>query len=227
MNDSEFVAPLLLGICCVAIWLVLFYKIAFRPSTARNRAKPFTVPRTDAFPQGLTIRQYHDSDYPACLVIYESNSEFLPPMPELFLQTIEEHPAGFLVAVLHGKIVACGGVTMLPEKGYALLWMGLVHRAHHRQKIGTLMLLVRLALVEDGAAVATLETTAKTHSFYESFGFCRNSKSEKRYLGDHSHFGMSRFLPKYPGNPIRQYLRKTGVTFAFDLDESDFTISHQ
>ena len=114
MDDSDFMAAVILGLLLFGPLVAAFWKSArdFR----RPRADLFRLPLHDSFPKGITVRPYQATDEKACLAIYASNTEFVPPTPELLTRSIDENPGTFFVAEIDGNIVACGGIVPAPDK---------------------------------------------------------------------------------------------------------------
>ena len=216
MTDFGFM-PLVFGACLIAIWLTLAFSSAAKFRIASRSEPPLILPPIEKLPRDIVVRHFREDDRPSCQAIYETNAKSLPPLPELLHRSIDENAAGFLVAEREGKVIACGGLTIYPERRHAALWMGLVDQACHRQGVGTLMLLSRLALTGDFETVG-LETTARTAPFYEKFGFRQCSQPEERYPGGHRHFFMFRHVSEETRGRIYAYLRTTSVTFEVDLN---------
>ena len=208
----------MLFICGVffALWLAVKSFPAATINLASVPEPPLILPPVEKLPSDIVVRRFREDDRPSCQAIYETNAKSLPPLPELLHSSIDKNPAGFLVAERDGKVIACGGLTIDPEAHYAAFWMGLVDQACHGQGIGTLMLLSRLALTGCVETVG-LETTARTASFYEKFGFRQCSQPEDRYPGGHRHFWMFRHVSEQTRDRIRAYLRTTSITFEVDL----------
>src|SRR5690606_15287577 len=79
----------------------------------------------------------------------------------------------YFVVELDGKIIACGGYCMNPEKTQARLTWGLVIDELHEQGIGKMFVEYRIEAIRDqfqGCEIA-LDTTQHTYPFFEKVGF--------------------------------------------------------
>lgn len=123
----------------------------------------------------VTIRPYAQSDFAACLALFDGNvPEFFAPAERAeFEGFLEDGPAtAYLVLEKDGAVVACGGVSRDPS-GWAVLDWGMVARSQQRSGLGRMLLAERLVLARGmpGVRGMRLKTSQKTSGFYEVFGF--------------------------------------------------------
>lgn len=123
------------------------------------------------------VRPYVPDDLPACLAIFDSNLPTFFSAAEreefrLFLQDAGAENSLYLVLAQGNVVLACGGLSILPD-GLAHLSWGMVDRAHHGQGLGTRLTLARLALARatPGLTQIALATSQHTRRFYEGMGF--------------------------------------------------------
>ncbi|MCK4205156.1 GNAT family N-acetyltransferase [Brucella pituitosa] len=126
----------------------------------------------------LVSRQYRSRDFSACMAIFDSNVPTFFALQERkefceYLQSINTAGMPFLVFLHKGSIVACGGLTIEPDKRQASLSWGMVGKAFHRQGLGTHLVEARLTLARSIPEIdeLVLATSQHTHGFYERFGF--------------------------------------------------------
>jgi GNAT superfamily N-acetyltransferase len=126
----------------------------------------------------ITSRPYVAEDFAACLAIFDSNvPTFFAPEERAdfcqFLESIDTEGWPYLVLTHHGSVIACGGLSVEPERKRASLAWGMVYRAFHGRGLGTRLTQTRLAQARaiPGIAELILDTSQHTHGFYEKFGF--------------------------------------------------------
>ena len=205
------------AVVCVVIWFLIYFSPAAR-GVGFEPTPPLVLPSPASLPTGIVVRGYREEDRNACVEIFESNAgEFVPPDRALFLKSIDANPAGFLVADSSAGLIACAGLS-LGSDGAAHLWMGLVHRRYHRRGFGTLMLLTRLAMLQDDVTTVSLETSEKSEPLYLRYGFRRCSEPEHRHPGDLTHFYMYRVTTGAECDQIRAFLRSSSTQFTFAFE---------
>ena len=123
----------------------------------------------------VSFRPYLPSDSEAWTGLYRSNEGCFIPAGRFdkYKASLEEGTSLHLVGELDGRIVVAGALLTGPEPRTATLGFGLVDADHHRQGLGTTLLLARLALLPvptDGMWVQ-LYAIASSYTFYERFGF--------------------------------------------------------
>jgi hypothetical protein len=122
-----------------------------------------------------TLRLFATPDASACLEVFDSN------VPQYFgtheradfsnylLQHERAHD--YLVVERAGRIVACGGLMRTAEDTAAFCW-GMVDRRLHRQGLGNILALTRVAQAHAlGVRRLTLSTSQHTRGFYAAQGF--------------------------------------------------------
>jgi len=131
------------------------------------------------------FRPYAPTDQQDCLAIFDSNTPQFFGVDERpdFFGFLSRQPCPYYVVERDGKIVASGGNYTRVNDGDAFLVWGMVHKDHHRQGIGTLLLQERLKLIflhEPGARVV-IDTSQHSQAFFARFGFQAKSLTENHY----------------------------------------------
>lgn len=126
-------------------------------------------------PASFTLRAYAESDAPACLAIFDSNT------PDFFAPGEREELASFLTAPrammlvaedARGEIIGVGGYYLRDDRAEGALAWGMVRRAWHRRGVGRALLEARLdALWRLGAPVVSVRTSQHSRGFFERAGF--------------------------------------------------------
>ncbi|MES2708071.1 MAG: GNAT family N-acetyltransferase [Verrucomicrobiota bacterium] len=171
-------------------------------------------------PTDLILREYQSDDLQKCSEIYTSNiREFLPNNLGLLIDHLSQPFSYFLVIETKETVIACGGMDLFAEANAAGFNFGLVLRDFHGQGLGTLLVLTRLALVDDDhdPAHISLETSVLTEPFYAKFGFERLSSPEQRYLEGTYYIMMGLWLTILERNEIRTFLKTLPVRFDFEF----------
>ena len=174
-------------------------------------------------PAGLVVREYTTDDKEACLAIYRSNEDLLPPdLIESYADWLDMGTSYMLVVEREGRIVACGGLEIDGDKNSNQMNCGLVLREHHRKGLGTLLTLTRLALVppDHDPAFVGMETSVQTEPFYQRFGFERLSKPVSRYAGASYFLDMGVWLPASQKAELQAVLQALPVQFQLDFSEA-------
>jgi N-acetylglutamate synthase-like GNAT family acetyltransferase len=175
-------------------------------------------------PSGLVIREYRPEDREACLDVYRSNEDLLPPALELLYEEwLEMGTSYHLVIEREGKILACGGLEIDGDRNANSMVYGKVRRENHRQGLGTLLMLSRLALVpgDHDPAYAGLETSVGNELFFLKLGFERLNNPVARYAGASYFVDMGLWLSAAQKEEMRALLLSLPVTFEIDFAEAD------
>jgi len=139
----------------------------------------------------VTLRMMEPGDIPALREIYYSNvPDFLPEERSIFEANLNENSQNYFVIEENGKLVAGGGINLGLDGSQCVLYMGVVHREHHRKGFGTLLMLARLSWTDGDSAEVWVMTHEKVRPFYERFGF--EPAEPWPGLVVHSGFGMFR-----------------------------------
>ncbi|HSJ02298.1 MAG: GNAT family N-acetyltransferase [Verrucomicrobium sp.] len=173
-------------------------------------------------PAGLVVREFQPEDRDACVAIYASNEEFLPPgMSESFGHWLDLGTSYLLVIEQAGEVVACGGLEIDGDKNANGAHYGLVRKDRHRLGLGTLLTLTRLALVpsDHDPAFVGLETSIRTEPFYQRFGFERLNKPVSRYAGASYFVDMGLWLPAKQKEELIKTVQALPVEFQLDFYE--------
>ncbi|MEG2803839.1 GNAT family N-acetyltransferase [Stenotrophomonas sp.] len=121
------------------------------------------------------IRPFQPGDTDDCLAIFDGNVPhyFAPHERTDFSAYLLDpaRPSDYQVLVRAGQIVACGGLAVDTPGTAAFCW-GMVHRACHRQGLGTQLAVARIARARTlGAQRLVLSTSQHTRRFYAALGF--------------------------------------------------------
>lgn len=126
----------------------------------------------------MKMRLYNPLDLDGCLAVFASNLAPYVSAQEMtdfwrFLREQANIDCPYLVAEEEGQILACGGLHLDLDRGVATLCWGLVHREHHRKKLGTVMLVERLNWAASSPALTKVEMNTSQHTvaFFQRFGF--------------------------------------------------------
>jgi hypothetical protein len=78
-----------------------------------------------------------------------------------------------LVAEMEGCVRALGGIATYEDSNAAALSFGMVHPGYQRKRLGTVLVLARLAALPEppGRWVVAISTTGGSHTFFKRFGF--------------------------------------------------------
>lgn len=174
-------------------------------------------------PPGLVIREFTDDDKAACLDIYRSNEDLLPPdLADAYADWLDIGTSYMLVVELNGEILACGGLEIDGSKNSNQMNCGLVRRGHHRKGLGTLLTLTRLALVpqDHDPAFVGMETSIQNEPYFNKFGFERLSKPVSRYPGASYFLDMGMWLPASQKQELLALLQALPVEYRVDFNES-------
>lgn len=123
----------------------------------------------------MRIRTYEPRDREGCLSVCRSAvPHFIAPHEVgLFEAFLSKLPGDYLVIESDGRIIACGGYAIEPEKRTATLCWGLVEVARHGGGVGRLLLQTRLDAIRRTPDVDAVElgTSQHTAGFFKRFGF--------------------------------------------------------
>lgn len=126
----------------------------------------------------IKTRAYTDQDREACLSVFDSNlPTFFDPDEreefELYLDDLTERGpnAEYLVLETAKGVIACGGYYIADQQA-GLAW-GMVARDHHRQGIGSSLILERLRRIAAQPKVTSiiLDTSQRSQGFFARLGF--------------------------------------------------------
>jgi ribosomal protein S18 acetylase RimI-like enzyme len=149
------------------------------------------------------VRRYEVGDQAGCIVVMQSNVPkfFLDHEVSEYEQFLARDPAPYFVVddELVG-IAACGGYVVNPASGVASLTWGMVHRAHHRRGVGTLLLNARLTDLNADRRVGEvrLDTSQRSRTFFERFGFTTLRTVPDGYGPGLDRYDMRLALPARP-----------------------------
>jgi len=122
------------------------------------------------------VRRFSELDTGACRKLYELNEpgRFPSGYVDEFLRTLKSPLHLNLVVEAHGEVAAVGGICRTPESasGCSLVF-GMVHPNHHKQGLGTTLLLARLAALSRPPGVwwTFLSSAGDSSTFFRRFGF--------------------------------------------------------
>jgi N-acetylglutamate synthase-like GNAT family acetyltransferase len=127
----------------------------------------------------VRFRAYEPKDCEACLAIYRKNEpgRFPSTHGPKFVEYLQKDAKSFLVAEHHGRVVGYGGIDQLGTN-VATLCYGIVDPEFQRQRIGTALVLLRMAQVPSGPVGALFLIFAVDASMpvYRRFGFIEKTK---------------------------------------------------
>lgn len=123
----------------------------------------------------VSFRIMRDADRPICRALYRANeaAHFPPGLIGRYDMELRHGRFLNLVALRHGETVGCGALYRNGPDRYCLAY-GMVAPAHHRQGIGSALLLARLAMLDPAADAITVSLFAANSgsvAFYRRFGF--------------------------------------------------------
>ena len=140
--------------------------------------------------QELRVREYAPRDKYQCEKVLTSNygDFFSRDILRYFADYLAQDKCYYLVIERGKQVIACGGIELYGGQNRNTLVFGLVHRTYHRSRVGTLLLMLRLALIDDEheSAIVTLETNAAAAGFFERLGF-RNAGVRRDEYGPGRH----------------------------------------
>jgi len=146
----------------------------------------------------VRYRAEHKQD---CLNVFKSNMGRFFNANELenYESYLNRHARSlpYFVVIQNDEVVACGGYAV--ARGMATLSWGMVALQHHGKAIGNLLLLFRLkALQKDyGDIPLTIDTSQKTRSFFEKYGFEPTAIETNGYGG-----GLDKIIMEYRGGTL-------------------------
>jgi ribosomal protein S18 acetylase RimI-like enzyme len=121
------------------------------------------------------IREYHTSDYEACLAVFDSNVPlyFAAAERSSFADFLVRLTCTFFVAEHESRVVGCGGFYLVPADGLAGLVWGMIARDHQRRGLGSSLLRERLRRLASEPVIRTVRvnTSQHTSAFFHRFGF--------------------------------------------------------
>jgi [ribosomal protein S18]-alanine N-acetyltransferase len=137
----------------------------------------------------MLIRPYTAADRQDCIAAFKSNMpKFFAPDElvdfENWLQHIIQAPnEQYYIAEREGKVIACGGFSIYPDKNLATMTWGLVHNSLHKKGIGKALLLHRIKVIRSTHPQCTigLDTTQHAFPFFEKLGFITTKITKDSY----------------------------------------------
>ncbi len=129
--------------------------------------------------RNVSFRLYEPRDLDTCLAIYRKNEPGrFPENAELrFRIYLEKDEKMLIVAECDSRIVGCGGV-FLAGKGVITLCYGIIDPEFQRQRIGSMLTLLRIAQVSSGptGVFAVIFAVDASMPIYARFGFVEVGK---------------------------------------------------
>ncbi|MCX6852414.1 MAG: GNAT family N-acetyltransferase [Verrucomicrobia bacterium] len=124
-------------------------------------------------PKEYEVRLWKPEDTQACMEIYQMNApgRFPAEVEQEFEEVLKRDDGALLVIEDHGRIVACGGITL--EGIQRTLIYGLIHSEFQKKGIGRLLLLSRLARIQGPEVIVNICAVDDSIGYYERFGFTR------------------------------------------------------
>ena len=124
----------------------------------------------------VTSRPYSQSDYDACLRVFDTNvPRFFRGEERPGYTTFLAHlPGPYIVLVSSSDaVVGCGGYAVAEGSGVADLCWGMVDQELHGRGLGRVLAELRIHRIRRDASVVTiaLNTSQHTVAFYERLGF--------------------------------------------------------
>jgi N-acetylglutamate synthase-like GNAT family acetyltransferase len=121
------------------------------------------------------LREYQPSDFDTCIDLYRANEpgRFPPGILPEFEESLRAGHSTYLILEHEGRAVGCGGIGIAhyQRSSWAHLCFGLIDPAHHRQGLGSVLLLGRLSLLPPGEWTIGLSTVPKSRRFFEKACF--------------------------------------------------------
>jgi GNAT superfamily N-acetyltransferase len=122
-----------------------------------------------------TIRAYQASDHERCDEIFRANEGRFVPAGyfEEFQAFLGDEHVLKLVVEAGGSVAGIGGIHYWHTWDRAFLLFGLIHPDLHRRRLGSILLLARLALLEPASHTISVHLHATDHScpFFQKLGF--------------------------------------------------------
>lgn len=124
-------------------------------------------------PKEYEVRLLSPEDTQACLEIYQMNApgRFPAEVVQEFEEVLKRDDGAMLVIEDHGRVVACGGLSLAGSKG--TLFYGLIHSEFQKKGVGRLLLLSRLARIHGPEVIVNICAVDDSIGYYERFGFTR------------------------------------------------------
>jgi len=156
--------------------LTLLQRLLFARTSLESQLYP-------AVSKKVTFRPYRPDDYDACLAIYVKNEagRFPNGYRQKFEQYLRKDRKNFIIAERESRIAGYGGLTLVAPN-VAILCFGIVAPEFQRQRIGSTLTALRVALLEpqESGAFAVICAVNSSMPIYRRFGFVEAShwKSE-------------------------------------------------
>ena len=146
----------------------------------------------------MEARFYRASDRERCLALFDENAPKhfgLNERPE-FAVYLDGIPAPFRVIEEAGRLLACGGVQLFPERGNAeFRWVMAAYAAQGRGCGRLLMLLGARDALQAGIREILAYTTPGSAGFFRALGFpVETLRTEPNYWADGLHLELLRLV---------------------------------
>jgi ribosomal protein S18 acetylase RimI-like enzyme len=153
-------------------WRIALQRLVFaRTSLEAQLYPPLTTK--------VVFRVYEHRDFDACLAIYRKNAPGRFPAgnePD-FTEYLKKDTKAFIVAEFESRVVGYGGINLIAPN-IATLCYGIIDPEFQRQRIGSALILLRIAQVSAGPGGAFFLIFAVDASMpiYRRFGFIEKSR---------------------------------------------------
>lgn len=120
----------------------------------------------------ITIRDYLETDQPACLAMFDANCPefFAPNERDDYLRFLNSTPAGYKVCAVPGRVVGAFGVFPQDNKSVILNWI-LLDPDTQGRGVGSKIMARVLAMARSyGAKSVRIAASHKSAPFFEKFG---------------------------------------------------------
>lgn len=120
-------------------------------------------------------RAYQSSDRDDCVRAFSSNvpTLFIPEELIHFEEFLDRLPGRYFVVIEDAALLGCGGYATGRASGEADIRWTIVHRDHHGQGVGDLLMTACVSelLAHDDYQTVRLETSEQARGFFERWGF--------------------------------------------------------
>lgn len=144
----------------------------------------------------MEVRPYKPTDRDSCLALFDENAPEhfgLNERPE-FAAYLDAAPAPFRVIEEAGRVLACGGIQLFPERGSAeFRWVMAARAAQGRGCGRLLMLLGARDALQAGIREILAYTTPGSADFFRALGFpAETLRREPNYWTEGLHLELLR-----------------------------------
>lgn len=123
----------------------------------------------------MQIREYHLSDKPAILALFDLNCpQYFAPEEKSDLETYLDHELeDYFVVELDNEVVACGGINLQKDKNKGILSWDMIHPDYQKRGIGKSLVTFRINYLKEVHRVREIgvRTAQFTNAFYAKCGF--------------------------------------------------------